>query len=71
VAEFIINPLNTELNSISHLLVLLGAHPNLHISRIRVNQGGDRDEDSKFHTGNCDDNETSKDSDRSRLTEPL
>jgi hypothetical protein len=31
------NPLNAELNSIFHLLVLLGAHPILHISRIRVN----------------------------------
>ena len=32
-----INPLNAELNPIRHLLVLLGAHPILHISRIRVN----------------------------------
>jgi hypothetical protein len=31
------NPLNVELNPICHLLALLGAHPNLHISRIRVN----------------------------------
>jgi len=31
-----INPLNTELNPICHLLALLGAHPILHISRIRV-----------------------------------
>ena len=30
------NPLNSELNPISHLLALLGAHPILHISRIRV-----------------------------------
>jgi len=30
------NPLNAELNPICHLLVLLGAHPILHISRIRV-----------------------------------
>jgi hypothetical protein len=29
------NPLNAELNPICHLLVLLGAHPILHISRIR------------------------------------
>ena len=29
------NPLNTELNPICHLLALLGAHPILHISRIR------------------------------------
>jgi hypothetical protein len=31
-----INPLNTELNPICHLLALLGAHHILHISRIRV-----------------------------------
>ena len=31
-----INPLNAELNPICHLLALLGAHPILHISRIRV-----------------------------------
>ena len=32
-----INPLNTELNPICHLLALLGAHPILHVSGIRVN----------------------------------
>ena len=32
-----INPSNAELNPIFHLLVLLGAHPILHVSRIRVN----------------------------------
>jgi len=31
------NPLNAELNCTWHLLALLGAHPILHISRIRVN----------------------------------
>ena len=31
-----INPLNAELNPICHLLALLGAHHNLHVSRIRV-----------------------------------
>jgi hypothetical protein len=31
-----INPLNAELNPICHLLELLGAHPILHVSRIRV-----------------------------------
>jgi len=31
-----LNPLNTELNPIYHLLALLGAHPILHVSRIRV-----------------------------------
>jgi hypothetical protein len=30
------NPLNGELNPISHLLALLGAHHILHFSRIRV-----------------------------------
>jgi hypothetical protein len=38
-AEFLfsINPLNTELNPICHLLVeLLGAHHVFHVSRIRV-----------------------------------
>ena len=32
-----INPLNTKLNPICHLLALLGAHPLQHFSRIRVN----------------------------------
>jgi len=32
----IFNPLNTQLNLICHLLALLGAHPILHVSRIRV-----------------------------------
>jgi hypothetical protein len=36
-----INPLNAELNTICHLLTLLGAHPILHISRIRVNDMSD------------------------------
>ena len=31
-----VNPLNAKLNPICHLLVLLGAHPILHVSRIRV-----------------------------------
>jgi len=31
-----LNPLNAELNPICHLLVLLGAHHILHVSRIRV-----------------------------------
>ena len=33
-----INPLNAKLNRICHFLALLGAHPILHVSRIRVNQ---------------------------------
>jgi hypothetical protein len=32
-----VNTLNSELNPISHLLALLGAHPILHVGRIRVN----------------------------------
>jgi len=31
-----INPLNAELNPICHLLALLGTHPILHVSRVRV-----------------------------------
>jgi hypothetical protein len=30
------NPLNAELNPICYFLALLGAHPILHVSRIRV-----------------------------------
>ena len=37
-----INPLNTQLNPICHLLALLGAHHILHFSRIRVNVVQDR-----------------------------
>jgi hypothetical protein len=33
-----LTPLNAKLNPICHLLVLLEAHPILHISRKRVNQ---------------------------------
>ena len=32
-----INPLNAELNPICHLLAFFGAHPILHVSKIRVN----------------------------------
>ena len=35
-----VNPLNDKLNSICHLLVLLGAHLILYISRIRVKEVG-------------------------------
>jgi hypothetical protein len=34
--DFALDPLNADLNHICHLLVLLGAHPIFHISRIRV-----------------------------------
>jgi hypothetical protein len=33
-----INPLKTQLNPICHLLALLGVHPILHFSRLRVKQ---------------------------------
>jgi len=36
VSRMRVNPLNAELNPICHLLTLLGAHPVLHISRIKV-----------------------------------
>jgi hypothetical protein len=36
ISKFLFNPLNSELNSICHLLVLLGAHHIFHVSRIRV-----------------------------------
>jgi len=35
--DLFINPLNAKLNPILHLLALLGAHPILHVSMIRVN----------------------------------
>ena len=35
--DSIINPLNAKLNTICHLLALLGAHSILHVSRVRVN----------------------------------
>jgi hypothetical protein len=39
IAQLILNPLNAELNPICHLVALLGAHPILHVNRIRVNLG--------------------------------
>jgi len=36
IGRTVLNPLNTKLNPICHLLALLGANPILHISRIRV-----------------------------------
>jgi len=33
----LLNPLNAKLNPICHLLAMLGAHPILHVSRLRVN----------------------------------
>jgi len=34
--KHVFNPLNAELNPISYLLALLGAHHFLHVSRLRV-----------------------------------
>jgi len=36
IGRKVLNPLNAKLNPICHLLALLGAHPILHVSRIRV-----------------------------------
>jgi len=36
MGSMVLNPLNAKLNPICHLLALLRAHHNLHISRIRV-----------------------------------
>jgi hypothetical protein len=36
ISDLAINPLNSELNPICHLLALLGAHHILHVSKIRV-----------------------------------
>jgi hypothetical protein len=36
IGRTILNPLNTELNPICHLLALLGAHHILHVSEIIV-----------------------------------
>jgi hypothetical protein len=36
INDLIFKPLNAELNPICHLLALLGAHPILHVSRVRV-----------------------------------
>ena len=41
-ASTLLNPLNTELNSICHLLALLGAHHILLVSRIRVKYGDEK-----------------------------
>ena len=36
IAAFLFNPLNAKLNPICHLRAVLGTHPILHVSRIRV-----------------------------------
>jgi len=36
IGRTVLNPLNAELNPIYHFLTLLGAHPILHISGVRV-----------------------------------
>ena len=35
--KIVLNPLNAKLNTICYLVALLGAHPILHVSSIRVN----------------------------------
>jgi hypothetical protein len=44
-----INPLNAELISICHLLVLLGAHHILHVSRIRVKSYRNNQQDATMY----------------------
>ena len=41
-----LNTLNAELNPISHLLALLGAHHILHVSRIRVKRQSEQPGDA-------------------------
>ena len=36
IGRTVLNPLNAELKPICHLLELLGAHPILHVRRVRV-----------------------------------
>jgi hypothetical protein len=36
IGRTVLNPLNAKLNPIFHLLALLGAHPILNVSKIRV-----------------------------------
>jgi len=43
-----LNPLNTELNPICHLLTLLGAHHILHVSRVRVKDKLDAETPFRF-----------------------
>ena len=37
VSRSFVDPLNEELSPICHLMALLGSHPIVHVSRIRVN----------------------------------
>jgi hypothetical protein len=36
IGRKVLNPLNSELNPICHLLALVGAHPIFHVSGIRL-----------------------------------
>jgi hypothetical protein len=36
IGHTVLSPLNAQLNPVCHLLALLGAHPFLHVKRIRV-----------------------------------
>ena len=70
----VINPLNAELNSICHLLALLGTHHILHISRIRVNQLDAQKfcfPISLFHASTCFEHVCSSSGGQSCITQPL
>jgi hypothetical protein len=49
-----VNPLNTQLNPICHLLALLGAHQIFHVSRIRVNEPIDFTKGAVFFSSSND-----------------
>lgn len=41
------------------------------VTKFIINLGGNKEEDGKFHSGDCDDNGMSNDSDRPCVTESL
>jgi len=41
ISENVFNSLNAKLNPICHLLAMLGAHPILHVSSLRVKRDMD------------------------------
>jgi len=47
----LINPLNAKINPICHFLALLGAHPILHVSRIRTK--AEQATDEKYNTAHA------------------
>ena len=48
-----IKPLNAKLNPTCHSLALLGAHPILHVSRLRINKEYLRSAESSLLTARC------------------